>query len=169
MFSFIKCFLHPFFITFCFYSLRFALTSVFRFHFCLIFCFLDLLLLQLISCTSLSVFFEPISPSCCIKKKKSNIPFLLAWVTSQCPFCSHTSPNTKKLVHFPCCWALFHIYLFLHVCPFFDFSFFVLFSCPNFFSFLFSFLNVVHCWFLFLYLFFFLKTLFGLNIVFLSF
>ena len=39
---------HTFFITFCFCSSRFVFTSVFRIRFCLIFCFLDLLLHELI-------------------------------------------------------------------------------------------------------------------------
>ena len=66
-----------------------------------------------------------------VVSKKIKDSLLHAWVTYQCPFCSHTSQKIffKKTVHFPCCWTLFHIYLFLHVCPFFDFSFFVLFSC----------------------------------------
>ena len=67
------------------------------------------------------------------------------------------SKSKKNLfVHFPFCWAPLHIYLFLHVCPFFSiFPSFVLFSCVfTHFSFLFSFLNVFLCWFLFIDLFF---------------
>ena len=70
-------------------------------------------------------------------------------------------------VHFPFCWALFHIYLFLHVCRSFSvFPFLVLFSCLETF---FKFVLVLECCSLLVSfsVSLFLKTLFGLNIVFL--
>ena len=130
----------------------------FRFHFCLIICVLDLLLLEThFSCTSLFNFLEQQFLLPVVSEKIQIFPFYMHGLPLNVLFCSHTSPHQKKnlFVHFPFCCALFHIYLFLHVCrSFFDFSFF-------------SFLNVVLCWSLFMYLFF-LKTLFGLNIDFLT-
>ena len=91
-------------------------------------------------------------------KKTFQISILHAWVASWCPFAQTLLQLKKNLfVHFLFFGALFHEYLFLHVCLFFRFFLLLFYSYMfwNIFLFLFSFLNVFLCWSLFIDLFFF--------------
>ena len=132
-------------ITFCYCSSRFALTIVFRFRFCLIFCFLDLLLQLIFPVLHFQFSLTTISPSSCIKKTFQIFHYTCMGYLLMSFLLTHFSKSKKNLfVHFPFCWALFHIYLFLHVLSFFfRFSFFFYPRVFKHVSSLFSFLNVV--------------------------
>ena len=115
---------HPLFITFCFCSSRFAFTSVFHFRFCLIFGFSwsPSSWTHLYFTSLSSVFFQQqqfLLPVFFFfqKKKLFKYPFYMDRLPLDVLLLKDFSKSQKTCLFISFFGALFHVYLFLHVCP----------------------------------------------------